>query len=508
MAYAAVGRAFPLASIGSGSVSALVGTQIGNNFGRRSRGWRGAPLRPSSTWAASSLPIYGPRWSGRGSAIGDGYREVARSHGKQWMAGGVINISGGQCQILETDQAARRRHVIAPAQPCRQTVWLVTPHDAAPGPRRPYRGRRRANHRRGEFKWPTPRRRRRFACPLGSTTRMAVCGGATRPATYSACIAMVDGTTFSTAVAVAKAPQCGLLHDDPATPFRPPTEPGRGERLCQCSNRTFRFSGPNRDIPPVLNGTSASPIFHIERSRHQWKPMPRIWGRASGRDQLHGHSLDGRRNTTAFVPESEFPCPGWPEPEWRGLFSPASTAPSTATAIWVGGLGVSGDGVDQGRYGDIRRRAGLSPRFPNVTRADQVFFQPTSELPFIEFLRKRPLSRECSYEEYKFRHSRIDRSWRCWAVGRSGGSFCRGTPRRRLRVACPQRNAPAACRKSRTAWPATPVAAMGAHYAGYYVGGGGCLLGGTHFVSAVNPRFRRMKERSAWITPRATAGWA
>ena len=100
--------------------------------------------------------------------------------------------------------------------------------------------------------------------------------------------------------------------------------------------------------PPGINGTSPGPLFGEQQSLFLDKPTP--------------------------------PC----FPNGNGITAFPGATPLYKSGMLVGGLGISGDGVDQDDYVTNAGAAGYLPD-PSI-RADQIIFRGTA-LPFFKFPR-------------------------------------------------------------------------------------------------------------------------
>jgi uncharacterized protein GlcG (DUF336 family) len=188
---------------------------------------------------------------------------------------------------------------------------------------------------------------------------------------------MQDATTFSTAVAVAKARNVAY-YDNPATPLAPTDQVVASG--VSFSNRTFRFLAEPR-YPAGIDGTQPprfstlnDPGINGTNAENLGAPLAAI-NYMDATSTVAGHD--------AFVPESNFHAPAGPNQNGV-VFFPGSTA-LYRNGHLVGGLGVSGDGVDQDDTVTFVAAQGYLPG-STVTRADQVFFNEV-RLPYIEFLR-------------------------------------------------------------------------------------------------------------------------
>jgi uncharacterized protein GlcG (DUF336 family) len=162
-----------------------------------------------------------------------------------------------------------------------------------------------------------------------------------------------DATMFSLDIVVQKG-RTVTAFSDPTQPLgaqlRQSLGVGSGSQIA-FSTRTIGFLA-QPFYPPGIDGSSPGPLLHLQRNLFEMKPtVPCI--------------PDGTTNgsgITAF---------------------PGST-PLYKSGILVGGLGISGDGVDQDDYVANAGAAGYLP--DPSTRADQIVFRGTT-LPFFKFPR-------------------------------------------------------------------------------------------------------------------------
>jgi uncharacterized protein GlcG (DUF336 family) len=186
---------------------------------------------------------------------------------------------------------------------------------------------------------------------------------------------MPDATYFSIDVAVAKARNVAY-YDNPSMLQPVDQLPGVPAGVA-FTNRTFRYlSEPffpeGIDTKPpapfsILNDGGVDPRTGLNVG----PPLP-----ASAFTSVMGHD--------AFNPETNFRDPFNPQNQNGIVFFPGST-PLYNVGLLTGGLGVSGDGVDQDDVATFLASSGFQVP-PAVTRADQITFQGVP-LPFIEFNR-------------------------------------------------------------------------------------------------------------------------
>jgi uncharacterized protein GlcG (DUF336 family) len=197
---------------------------------------------------------------------------------------------------------------------------------------------------------------------------------------------MPDATVFSIDVAVAKARNVAYYADAAdLQPIDQVAQPG-----IAFTNRTFRFlaeprfpDGIDRTQPPpfsILNDPGINPLT----GENTGAPTP-----AGQFTSVLGHD--------AFNPMTNFRDPGDPTVVAAGgvsaptanqngiVFFPGST-PIYRNGQLIGGLGVSGDGVDQDDVVTFIAAQGFLPNQSGVLRADQIFIRDV-RLPYIKFLR-------------------------------------------------------------------------------------------------------------------------
>jgi len=312
-----------------------------------------------------NLPVIGP--------IGcDPGPEILLEVGSQFGAG-VVN---GEDMPLIGGVAGKYRDG--------QTVpdgWLVMPHSSTVDPnltaadveRIVAQGIQAANATRAAIR-----------LPIGTRTRMVFAVTDTSGEVLGL-FRMPDSTVFSIDVAVAKARNVSYYAD--ATDLQPEdtvTLPG-----VAFTNRTFRFLAEPR-YPAGVDG-STPPDFSILNDPGVNRATAENLGApvAAGSFQsVAGHD--------AFNVMTNFRDPGDPSVVAQGgvaaptanqngiVFFPGST-PLYKNGQLIGGLGVSGDGVDQDDVVTFCAAQGYLPTAP-VLRADQVYVDGV-RLPFMKFLR-------------------------------------------------------------------------------------------------------------------------
>jgi uncharacterized protein GlcG (DUF336 family) len=225
--------------------------------------------------------------------------------------------------------------------------------------------------------------------PLGQTTKMVFAVTDTDGSVLGL-YRMPDATTFSIDVAVSKARNVAY-YDNPATVLSPEDQvtllgqtvpPG-----VSMTNRTFRFLAEPR-YPAGVDETHPPPFSTLNDPGIDPATGENIAAPLAASNYMGASSSVAGHD--AFVPNSNFHAA--PTANQSGvIFFPGSTALYRNGQL-VGGLGVSGDGVDQDDTVTFVAAQGYLPP-PSVTRADQVFFgdfddpSDIAPLPFIEFLR-------------------------------------------------------------------------------------------------------------------------
>jgi uncharacterized protein GlcG (DUF336 family) len=157
---------------------------------------------------------------------------------------------------------------------------------------------------------------------------------------------MPDATVFSIDVAVAKARNMVYLNSASVDPNDMPGVPA-GTAV---TNRTISF-GAQPLFPPGIDGTSPGPFFRL----YQYD----LANPCTNGDQ----ALNPNQNGVVFFPGS---------------------VPLYRNGVLVGGLGVSGDGVEQDDFVSAQAAAGFEP--PDAKRADNIQINGV-RLPYLKFPR-------------------------------------------------------------------------------------------------------------------------
>lgn len=221
--------------------------------------------------------------------------------------------------------------------------------------------------------------------PLGSRTKMVFAVTDTTGEILGI-YRMPDATVFSIDVAVAKARNVAYYADaSDLQPVDQVTQSGTA-----FSNRTFRFLAEPR-FPDGIDGTPPPPFsilndpgINIQTGENIGAPT------AAGEfNSVLGHD--------AFHPMTNFRDPGDPTVTAAGggppatanqngiVFFPGST-PLYRNGQLIGGLGVSGDGVDQDDVITYIGAQGFLPNQNGILRADQIFIRDV-RLPYMKFNR-------------------------------------------------------------------------------------------------------------------------
>ncbi len=183
---------------------------------------------------------------------------------------------------------------------------------------------------------------------------------------------MQDATIFSIDVAVAKARNVAYYAD--ATMLQP--EDQVVDAGVAFTNRTFRFLAEPR-FPAGVDGSQPPPFSILNNPS-----INRATAENLGPPASKGSFDDTVLGFDSFNPGTNFRDPGDPSKENGVVFFPGSI-PIYKDGVLVGGLGISGDGVDQD---DVVTFFGSLGFMPTVVRADQTGIDGV-RLPFIKFNR-------------------------------------------------------------------------------------------------------------------------
>ncbi len=209
--------------------------------------------------------------------------------------------------------------------------------------------------------------------PDGSSTRM-VFAVADETGAVLGLYRMPDATVFSIDVAVAKARN--VAYYDNAAELQTADEvPGVAPGTALTA-RTFRYLAQPR-FPEGIDGSAPGPFSilndggaSLTTGLDTGAPLP-----ASAFQSVEGY--------VAIHPQANFHDPNDPLNQNGVVFFPGSMPLYTGGAQLVGGLGVSGDGVDEDDVVTFGASQGYQPP-PSVTRADDVLVRGV-RLPFQKF---------------------------------------------------------------------------------------------------------------------------
>jgi uncharacterized protein GlcG (DUF336 family) len=179
--------------------------------------------------------------------------------------------------------------------------------------------------------------------PIGSSARMAI-AVADLDGTIIGLYRMADGTVFSIDVAASKARNMVYFNSGSRTAADLNGVPSG----TAATNRTIGF-GAQPLYPPGIDGTAAGPFFNL-------------YQRDVANPCTQGFQVAG--------------------PNQSGIVFFPGSVPLYRNGILVGGMGISGDGVDQDDYVAAGGAAGFDA--PTAIRADQVTVQGV-RLPYLKF---------------------------------------------------------------------------------------------------------------------------
>jgi uncharacterized protein GlcG (DUF336 family) len=245
--------------------------------------------------------------------------------------------------------------------------WLVTPHaggglSADDVTRIIQQGIAQANLTRAAIR-----------LPLGSRTQM-VFAVSDEAGDVLGLYRMPDATVFSLDIAVAKARN--VAYYDNAAQLQPQDQVPGIPAGVSFTNRTFRYLA-QPFFPEGINGEPPGPFSILtdpgvnpQNGLNVGPPLP-----ASAYQSVLGYD--------AFHPNTNFRDPSNPANQNGIVFFPGSSAlyKNNGTQI-VGGLGVSGDGVDQDDVVTFAASLGFDPA--QALKADEFFFQSV-RLPYQNF---------------------------------------------------------------------------------------------------------------------------
>ena len=186
--------------------------------------------------------------------------------------------------------------------------------------------------------------------PLGSRAKMSI-AVSDLDGTIIGLYRMTDGTVFSIDVAATKARN--VIYFSGAT--RQAADLNGVPMGTAVTNRTIGFGG-QPFFPPGINGSPLGPFFNL-------------------------YLLDTANPCTQGF---QVPGPSWPAVNQSGIVFFPGSEPLYINGQLVGGLGVSGDGVDQDDFVTAGGAAGFEPD-PSI-RADQIVINGV-RLPYLHFPR-------------------------------------------------------------------------------------------------------------------------
>jgi uncharacterized protein GlcG (DUF336 family) len=186
--------------------------------------------------------------------------------------------------------------------------------------------------------------------PLGSRAKMSI-AVSDLDGTLIALHRMTDGTVFSIDVAATKARN--VVYFSGMT--RQPQDLNQVPMGTAVTNRTIGF-GAQPFFPPGIAGSSDGPFFNL-------------------------FTQDVSNPCTQGF---QVPGPAWPKINQSGIVFFPGSEPLFKNGVLVGGLGVSGDGVDQDDFVTAGGAAGFEP--PASIRADQILVNGV-RLPYLKFPR-------------------------------------------------------------------------------------------------------------------------
>jgi len=186
--------------------------------------------------------------------------------------------------------------------------------------------------------------------PLGSRAKMSI-AVSDLDGTLIGLYRMTDGTIFSIDVAASKARN--VVYFSGMT--RQPQDLNMVPMGTAVTNRTISF-GAQPFFPPGISGSSDGPFFNL-------------------------YTQDTANPCTQGF---QVPGPSWPAVNQSGIVFFPGSEPLYINGVMVGGLGVSGDGVDQDDYVTAGGAVGFEA--PASIRADQIMVEGV-RLPYLKFPR-------------------------------------------------------------------------------------------------------------------------
>lgn len=192
--------------------------------------------------------------------------------------------------------------------------------------------------------------RAQIRLPIGVKAKMVI-AVSDLDGTLLALYRMTDSTIFSIDVAATKARN--VIYFSGST--RQPADLNQVPIGTAVTNRTIGF-GAQPFFPSGIDGTAAGPFFNL-------------------------YTMDAARPCTQGL---QVPSTAWPKVNQSGVVFFPGSEPLYKNGVLVGGLGVSGDGVDQDDYVSAGGAAGFEPD-PSI-RADQIVIDGV-RLPYLKFPR-------------------------------------------------------------------------------------------------------------------------
>ncbi|HEY0704128.1 MAG TPA: heme-binding protein [Candidatus Acidoferrales bacterium] len=192
--------------------------------------------------------------------------------------------------------------------------------------------------------------RAQIRLPIGVKAKMVI-SVSDLDGTLIALYRMTDSTIFSIDVAASKARN--VIYFSGAT--RQPADLNQVPMGTAVTNRTIGF-GAQPFFPSGIDGTAAGPFFNL-------------------------YTMDVANPCTQGL---QVPSAAWPKVNMSGVVFFPGSEPLYKNGVLVGGLGVSGDGVDQDDYVTAGGAAGFEPD-PSM-RADQIIIDGV-RLPYLKFPR-------------------------------------------------------------------------------------------------------------------------
>lgn len=256
--------------------------------------------------------------------------------------------------------------------------WLVTPHDSTVDPSLTAENVRTMieNGIHG-----ADSTRAAIRLPLGARTKMIYSVTDTSGEVLGL-YRMPDATYFSIDVAVAKARNTAYYADPTELQPFDQVVPEKGAAF---TNRTFRFLSEPR-YPAGIDGTVPPPFSIL--NQHGINPLTAENVGAPVPAATFDPKLDPASATVlgydAFFPNTNFQDPDDPLNQNGIVFFPGST-PIYKEGKLIGGLGVSGDGVDQDDVVTFIASQGFFPP-DQIVRADETAVRNV-RLPYVKFLR-------------------------------------------------------------------------------------------------------------------------